>query len=134
MKKILVCEDSYHKFEGIEKAILKLFDEVEITRVSYAKAAVVELKENPEKYDYLIQDMQLPINSDGRIDIKGGIYVLQQIKRREYKIKYCICSSDNSSYNTMVENGFENIPFINYSSFEFIANLKEFLNSENKKI
>lgn len=129
MKKILICEDSFHKFEGIERAIMNLFDEVEITRVSYAKAAIIELKENPEKYDYLIQDMQLPINSDSRIDIKGGIYVLHQIERREYKIKYCICSSDNSSYNTMVENGFEEIPFINYSSFEFRNDLKEFLNS-----
>jgi hypothetical protein len=70
MKRIIVCEDDNRKFEGIEKTILRLFKEVEIKRVKYAKAAIIEIKENPEKYNYLIQDMQLPINSDSGIDIK----------------------------------------------------------------
>ena len=129
MKRIIVCEDDNRKFEGIEKTILRLFKEVEIKRVKYAKAAIIEIKENPEKYNYLIQDMQLPINSDSRIDIKGGIYVLGQLKRREYNIKYCICSSDNSSYKSMIENGYADVPFINYSSFQFSEDIKEFLES-----
>lgn len=129
MKRILVCEDSDHKYDGIEKTILRLFNEVEIKRVKYAKAAIIEIKENEDKYDYLIQDMQLPINSDSRIDIKGGIYVLGQLERRNFNIKYCICSSDNSSYKSMVENGYQDVPFINYSSFEFVNDIKEFLNS-----
>ena len=129
MKRIIVCEDDNRKFEGIEKTILRLFKEVEIKRVKYAKAAVIEIKENPDKYNYLIQDMQLPINSDSGIDIKGGIYVLGYLEGREYNIKYCICSSDNSSYKSMVENGYADVQFINYSSFQFSEDIKEFLES-----
>ena len=129
MKRIIVCEDDNRKFEGIEKTILRLFKEVEIKRVKYAIAAIIEIKENPEKYNYLIQDMQLPIISDSRIDIKRGIYDLEQLEGREYNIKYCICSSDNSSYKSMVENGYADVPFINYSSFQFSEDIKEFLES-----
>ena len=129
MKRIIVCEDDNRKFEGIEKTILRLFKEVEIKRVKYAKAAIIEIEENPNKYNYLIQDMQLPINSDDGIDIKGGIYVLGQIKYRQIDIKYCICSSDNSSYKSMVENGYADVQFINYSSFQFSEDIKEFLES-----
>jgi hypothetical protein len=129
MKRILICEDDNRKFEGIERTILRLFNEVEIKRVKYAKAAIIEIKENPDKYNFLIQDMQLPISSDDGIDTKGGIYVLNQIEYRQIDIKYCICSSDNSSYRSMIEAGYENIPFINYGSFQFSEDIKEFLES-----
>lgn len=127
--RVLISEDSERKYIHIQNVVKKVLGEdTEIERVVYAKAGVVKLKN--EKYDYLIQDMQLPINSDGRIDIKGGLYVLNQVKYRKLIDKYCICSSDVFSYELMKENGFKNVPFVDYSSDMFFNDLKEFLNTK----
>ena len=67
--RILISEDTERKFEHIQRAVKKILGEdTEIVRVSYAKDGVNKLKN--EKFDYLIQDMQLPVHSDGKIDYK----------------------------------------------------------------
>lgn len=124
--KVLISEDNERKFEHIQRAVKKILGEdTEIVRVCFAKGGVNQIKK--EKFDYLIQDMQLPIHSDGRIDVKGGLYVLNQIKRRGLIKKYCICSSDIYSYELMKENGFGEVPFVDYSSDMFFSDLRDFL-------
>ena len=113
--KILISEDNDYKYKGIEKYILDIDPLATITRVTYAKASVVLLK-NSNDYDLLIQDMQLPLMSDDRIDIEGGLYVLNQLKRLNIKIKTCICSGDAKAYDLIKEKGFNDVDFIEYDS------------------
>lgn len=123
--KILISDDCDLKSKEIKKIILQIYPNAEITRVNYAKAGLKELIKN--RYDYLIQDMFLPINFEDRIDNKGGIYILDQIKYRDIKIKHCICSSDIISYQYMVEAVHSNIPFLDFSSSYFEEDLTNFL-------
>ena len=91
--RILIAEDNDSKFARIEDFLKQEFKDVEITRFAYAKGIVIELKTQND-YDFLIQDMQMPLNRDGRIDTQAGKYVLEQLKRREIKIKTIVCSSE----------------------------------------
>jgi ATP-dependent protease ClpP protease subunit len=61
------------------------FKELEIIRFAYAKGVILDLMEN--EYEFLIQDMQMPINRNGSIDIAAGMYVFNQLKYRKIKIK-----------------------------------------------
>lgn len=123
--KILICDDDARKADIIKDCVLDVYPEAEIKIVTSAKATILSLAE--EDFDYLIQDMFLPINSDSRIDNKGGLYVLNRIKYRKFNFKYCICSSDSVSYSYMKESGHENVPFIDFSSSYFREDLKNFL-------
>ena len=76
--KILICEDNERKYNDIREAIRIVMPEAKITWCKYAKTGVQELRNN--EYDFLIQDMQLPLHSDDRIDFKGGIYVLHRLQ------------------------------------------------------
>lgn len=113
--KILISEDNDYKYKVIEKYILDIIPETTITRVTYAKAGVMLLK-NSTDYDLLIQDMQLPLKIDDRINVEGGLYVLNQLKRLNIKIKTCICSSDAKAYDLIKEKGFNDVDFIEYNS------------------
>lgn len=115
MLKILISEDNVYKLENIKKAIEKQFNETNITSITYAKRTVMELIENND-YDILIQDMQLPLHSDDRIDQNGGIYVLNQLKRKKIDIKTIVCSSTIDSLEKLQNNGFDNVSFIKYDS------------------
>ena len=126
--KILISEDNDYKYKNIEKYILDIIPEATITRVTYAKAGVVLLK-NSNDYDLLIQDMQLPLMSDDRIDIEGGLYVLNQLKRLNIKIKTCICSGDAKAYDLIKEKGFNDVDFIEYDSMYCLkSKFQELLN------
>ena len=126
--KILISEDNDQKFKSILNVVLSVYPEAEVTRATYSKEGVVLLKN--ERFNFLIQDMFLPINSDSRIDNKGGIYALNRIRHRNIDVKYCICSSDAISYESMKEAGFQDTPFIDYSSFNFQMDLIKFLKSK----
>ena len=126
--KILISEDNDYKYKGIEEYILDIIPETSITRVTYAKAGVMLLK-NSTDYDLLIQDMQLPLKIDDRIDIEGGLYVLNQLKRLNIKIKTCICSSDAKAYDLIKEKGFNDVDFIEYNSMYCLkSKFQELLN------
>lgn len=96
--RILIAEDNDSKFARIKDCLKQEFKDVEITRFAYAKGIVIELKTlsdlNQNDYDFLIQDMQMPLNRDGRIDTKAGMYVFHQLKYRRIKIKTICCSSE----------------------------------------
>lgn len=100
--KILIAEDNDSKFTRIEDCLKQEFKDVEIIRFAYAKGAVVELNTldnlNQNDYDFLIQDMQMPLNRDGRVDTKAGMYVFNQLEYREIKIKTICCSSEEVSF------------------------------------
>lgn len=115
MLKILISEDNLYKLKNIQDTIEKQFNETNITSITYAKRTVMELIENND-YDILIQDMQLPLHSDDRIDQNGGIYVLNQLKRKKIDIKTIVCSSTIDSLEKLQNNGFENVSFIKYDS------------------
>lgn len=123
--KILICDDDIRKANIIKDCVLDVYPEAEWKIVSYAIASINELKYR--NYDYLIQDMFLPINSDDKIDNKGGLFVLNRINYEEINVKYCICSSDSVSYSYMKESNFENVPFIDFSSSYFREDLRDFL-------
>ena len=126
--KILISEDNDYKYKDIEKCILDIIPETTITRVTYAKAGVMLLK-NSTDYDLLIQDMQLPLMSDDRINIEGGLYVLNQLKRLNIKIKTCICSGDAKAYDLIKEKGFNDVDFIEYDSMYCLkSKFQELLN------
>ena len=126
--KVLISDDDTFKSESISDVVLSVFPKAKITRVECAKASITELLNN--KYDILIQDMFLPINKNEAIDQKGGIYVLNQIKFREIEVKHCICSSDSISYKFMLEAGFKDTPFINFSPIYFEEDLINFFKSK----
>ena len=72
------------------------FDNLEIKRCTYAKSVVLELMNN--EYEFLIQDMQMPLMSDSRIDSQAGLYVQSRLELRQIKIKTIFCSSDEVSF------------------------------------
>lgn len=115
MLKILISEDNLYKLKNIQDTIEKQFNETNITSITYAKRTVMELIENND-YDILIQDMQLPLHSDDRIDQNGGLYVLNQLKRKKIDIKTIVCSSTIDSLEKLQNNGFDNVSFIKYDS------------------
>ena len=129
--KILICEDDERKFIGIQDVILASNPTAEIKWVKYSKAAINELSEN--EYDILIQDMQLPINSDSGIDPEGGLYVLNQLKyhrdrnRSKSDLKVCVCSSDKKYQQVLIDKGFDEIDFIYFASFSFVAEMDNFI-------
>ena len=131
--KILICEDNERKYNDIREAIRIVMPEAKITWCKYAKTGVLELKNN--EYDFLIQDMQLPLNIDDGIDFKGGIYVLHRLQHSQHTydmnrdIKVCVCSSDIASKDILTSEGFD-IPFIEYTSYTFVSDIKEFLTNK----
>lgn len=131
--KILICEDNERKYNDIKEAIRIVMPDAKITWCKYAKTGVQELRNN--EYDFLIQDMQLPLNIDDRIDFKGGIYVLQKLEHYQHSydinpnIKVCVCSSDIASKDILTSEGFD-IPFIEYTSYTFVSDIKEFLTNK----
>lgn len=126
--KILICEDNERKFIGIQDTILASNPTAEIKWVKYSKAALNELISETE-YDILIQDMQLPINSDSRIDPEGGLYVLNQLKYRKIRpdLKVCVCSSDRKYQQVLIDKGFDAIDFIYFASFSFVVEMNNFI-------
>ncbi len=130
--KILICEDDERKFIGIQDVILASNPTAEIKWVKYSKAALNELISETE-YDILIQDMQLPINSDSRIDPEGGLYVLNQLKyRRDINqfradLKVCVCSNDKKYQQVLIDKGFDEIDFIYFASFSFVVEMNNFI-------
>lgn len=100
--KILISEDRDSKFAKIKACLESEFSEVEIVRCTAAKETVLELINN-NTYDVLIQDMQLPLNKNDRIDPNGGIYVFHQLERRHIKIKFIFCSSEDVSFHPDVK-------------------------------
>ena len=126
--KILICEDDERKFIGIQDVILASNPTAEIKWVKYSKAALNELISESE-YDILIQDMELPINSDSRIDPEGGLYVLNQLKHREIRpdLKVCVCSSDRKYQQVLIDKGFDAIDFIYFESFSFVVEMNNFI-------
>ena len=126
--KILIAEDDDSKFARIEDFLKQEFKDVEIARFTYAKGIVIELKTlddlNQNDYDFLIQDMQMPLNRDGGIDTQAGKYVLNQLKRGEIKIKTIMCSSEEQ----IVPDGVGFVKFVYGSSNwkkELINQMKE---------
>jgi CheY-like chemotaxis protein len=122
MKKILIIEDNYVKFEKTKKYIQKTFPDCDINYATYAKGGVIELKkakESGELYDYVIVDMYMPINSDSRIDSEGGFYVLNKIKHRNLidLSKVVINSSEKTLRKTMDEKGYEKVDFIYHDPY-----------------
>lgn len=95
--KILISEDNDYKYRAIEEVIKEFDSTIEIVRVEYAKGTVLTLMKD-NSFDMLIQDMQMPINSDGHIDREGGKYVMSQLKYRGIKIKAIFCSADVVNY------------------------------------
>lgn len=126
--KILICEDDERKFIGIQDVILASNPTAEIKWVKYSKAALNELISESE-YDILLQDMQLPINSDSRIDPEGGLYVLNQLKYRQIRsdLKVCVCSSDEKYQQVLIDKGFDDIDFIYFASFSFVVEMNNFI-------
>lgn len=100
--KILIAEDNDSKYKRIKDCLEDSFNNVQITRFAHAKGVVIELETldnlNQNECDLLIQDMQMSLNSDGRIDTKAGMYVLNQLDIREIKIKTIVCSSEEVSF------------------------------------
>ena len=73
--------------------------------------------------------MQLPINSDSRIDPEGGLYVLNQLKYRKIRpdLKVCVCSSDKKYQQVLIDKGFDDIDFIYFASFSFVVEMNNFI-------
>lgn len=126
--KILIAEDNDSKFIKIEDCLKHKFKDVEITRFAYAKGIIIELKTlddlNQNDYEFLIQDMQMPLNRNGSIEISAGKWVLEQLKYRQIKIKTIVCSSEEQT----VPNGIGFVKFgYNGSNWrqELINQMKE---------
>ena len=94
--RILIAEDNEHKFEKIKNCLELNFNNLEIKRCVNAKEVILELMHN--EYEFLIQDMQMPIRSDSLINVTAGLYVHGQLERRQIKIKTIFCSSEDVSF------------------------------------
>ena len=99
--RILIAEDNDSKFARIKDCLEDEFEDLEITRFTYAKGVVLDLMEND--YEFLIQDMQMPINRNGSIDVQAGMYVFNQLEYRKIKIKTICCSSEPQEIPDNVE-------------------------------
>lgn len=119
--KILISEDNDMKFDRIAHCLLKHNPDIQIERVTYAKGSIITLKEPDHGFDILIQDMQLPINQNERIDIKGGEFAVTQLKYRKVKIKIIFCSSAEVDFE-----GVESVLF-DYCSSDWKDKLIEFI-------
>ena len=105
--KILIAEDNDSKFARIKNCLEDEFKDLEITRFTYAKGIIIELKTlddlNQNDYEFLIQDMQMPINRNGSIVVQAGMYVFNQLEYRKIKIKTICCSSEPQEIPDNVE-------------------------------
>lgn len=111
--RILISEDNDSKFNNIKQMLESNFSSISIDRVTSAKQGILKLMN--EEYEFLIQDMQMPINLDDRqIDSEAGIYVLTQLKYRKISVKTIVCSSCDSSHVKMLNHNFNDIPFVLY--------------------
>lgn len=91
--RILIAEDNDSKYQKILDCLTKEFGaNLEVKRFTYAKGVILELMEN--EYEFLIQDMQMPINKSSGIKITAGLYVFGQLELRQIKIKTICCSSE----------------------------------------
>jgi CheY-like chemotaxis protein len=121
--KILISEDNLTKLKSLIRFFKNNFPEAELVYVDYAKASIIQLKENSD-YDLLIQDMHLPIRSDSRIDTTGGLYVLNQLRRRLIETPVVVFSSEDQRY-LLDDNNFNDIRSIVYGSENWINELKQ---------
>lgn len=95
--RILIAEDNDSKYQKILDCLTKEFGaNLEVKRFTYAKGVILELMEN--EYEFLIQDMQMPINKSSGIKITAGLYVFGQLELRQIKIKTICCSSEKVSF------------------------------------
>ena len=120
--RILIAEDNDAKFERIKNCLKQEFKDLEITRFTYAKGVVLDLMEN--EYEFLIQDMQMPLNIDGRIDTQAGMYVFNQLERRQIKIKTICCSSEEVKFlNPYSYQNYPEFVLFSYTSRGWIKDL-----------
>ncbi len=95
--RILIAEDNDKKYQKILNCLIEEFGaNLEVKRFTYAKGVILELMEH--EYEFLIQDMQMPINKCSEINITAGSYVFSQLNLRQIKIKTICCSSEEVSF------------------------------------
>ncbi len=117
MFNILVIEDSMSKLGCTKEYLTDILGECNFTNEVYAKGGVNEALEN--KYDLIVVDMYMPINSDGRIDREGGFYVLDYLKRSHRRgdspnkdTLMIVNSSEPKVREQMNDKGYEDLAFV----------------------
>lgn len=132
--KVLIIEDSVRKYEKTARYVNELLPDAEIVWVETAKVGVQTFEDC--HIDYAIIDMQMPLNINGRIDREGGLYVLRYIRRGialNNDMKYCINSSAKETKELLIDNGYEDVPFIHNSSmFNNTSDFKKFFDLDKK--
>lgn len=95
--KILIIEDEDYKYCNIVN-ILNQLGHTEITREKSRNSGICNIilsETEHSQYDVLILDMNMPLYSDSNtIEKDAGLRIALEIKRRNIKLPYIICSSE----------------------------------------
>jgi len=132
--RILIIEDNESKYKTTLEYVKKVQPDAVIEWEQYAKGGVIRLIN--EHFDFVIVDMYMPINSDGRISREGGFYVLNYMSRTNNKFDLStavVNSSEATIRKKMNEKGFENVAFIHNSSmYDLTSEFKNFFSKDTK--
>lgn len=133
---VLISEDRLEKYGDIRRTILELFPDAKISK---AMTVVDTLRKLERKdFDLHIQDMQLPMHPDGRIDTKGGLEVLFHLHfdSKNDDMVSIVCSSDYDTRKILDESGIDGTLFVHYNTFsnDWSDKLKEMIKNNVKVV
>lgn len=112
--KILISEDNEQKRVNIKNILVGIFPDAEFKYPDNVSKTVRLM--DKDNYDILIQDMQLPMVRDGRIDPMGGIEALRYAVYEELVPLCILCSSDCCASDYIPEE-MKGVEFVHYNSF-----------------
>jgi len=115
-KSILISEDNFYKYQSLAEIIKRFDPSIVLIHVSNIEDTVKELASNKYSYDLLIQDMQLPSDSESCVDIRGGLNILQYLEDSQNSTPFTFFSSHNAEYIVDIcdQAGFPNVDTVEF--------------------
>lgn len=102
--RVFNIEDNAYKSVAI-KAALKWNGITDVTLCDNAGDSLDQLELavcNGSPYDLLVLDMQFPVTPNGVVHVDAGMYVLDELERRNIAIPVIVCSTDRLQISGVV--------------------------------
>lgn len=125
---IMIIEDNEKKLKSVVTFLEKNFEDLNITHKSSINGSLLELKENNEKYDVILLDMNFPrYENENNIERNAGLEVLKRLFFYKIKVEKIIMISSDDVSNDVKDIQKYNIFNCQYGYQEFYENLLEIL-------
>lgn len=125
---IMIIEDNKNKLKNIINFLEKNFEDLNITHKSSINGSLLELKENNEKYNIILLDMNFPrYEKEDNIEKNAGLEVLKRLWFYKVKTEKIIMISSDDVSKEVKDIQKYNIFNCQYGYQEFYENLLEIL-------